>query len=100
MALLIANQNYRGLTPLPGTEPDIIHMQNCLLKLGFRVFSFLNLAKSEMLRTIHEFCKMLSKGVYGKMLYLILPSNCPALISAPFAISIANHPERVHSYHF
>lgn len=72
MALLIGNSEYPEWSLHGIPENDVLAMTDILERLNFKVFSYLNLSKSEIKATIHilvSFINSVGPGVYVMFCY-------------------------------
>ena len=60
IALLIHNEHFKKLPPRPGDDTDRKHMKKVFKSMGFKVCSFKNLKKSQMLQLADDskYCNM------------------------------------------
>ena len=68
VALLIGIEEYKD-KDLPAARRDVITFKRILEKQDFRVTALLNLHRHEILNAVDEFCKDLTRGVYGSYLH-------------------------------
>ncbi|XP_077376801.1 mucosa-associated lymphoid tissue lymphoma translocation protein 1 isoform X2 [Festucalex cinctus] len=69
VALLIGNLSYQNHPQLKAPMVDVYDLTNVLRQLDFKVVSLLDLTESEMRNAVHEFLRLLHKGVYGLLYY-------------------------------
>jgi uncharacterized caspase-like protein len=68
VALLIGNDKYTNLSDLKTPRSDVVTVASILKTIGFKVIALHNLTLNEMRNAVHEFCKLLPEGGYGKII--------------------------------